>query len=170
MERDLSLQPDSIKGFTLEDKILQGTAGPVNSPVAPTPAELAVEQPKLLVRVLRCDLADSKGKITSTYEPSKDKHNYILSVKATSVEPKFIVLLYPYRKADPMPVTSWDASHTVMSIAFPDYTDYIATGTSAAGKTDFRISRTEGGRTSILALVNKPLKPFEDTPLAGSHN
>ncbi len=170
LEKDLSIQPDVIDGFTLDDKVLQGTAGPVDSPVAPTPAELAVEQPKLLVRVLRCDLSDPKGKLTSTYEVSKDKHNYILSLKATSVEPKFIVLLYPYRKADPMPVTRWDAGHTVMSIAFPDYTDHIATTTSASGKTDIAISRTEGGRTTTLALVNKPLKPFEDTPVAGKHN
>jgi hypothetical protein len=168
MEKDLTQQQETIEGFTLDDEVLQGAAGPVNSPVPPTPAELAVEQPKLLIRALRCDLADPAAKITSTYEKIKD--NYVLSLKATSVDPKFIVLMYPYRKADPLPVTSWDAGHTVVSISFPDYTDHIATARSASGKTDITISRTQAGHTSILASINKPLKPFEDTPGAREAN
>jgi hypothetical protein len=75
-----------------------------------------------------------------------------------------MVMLYPYRPGEPVPTTTWDASHTAFTVVFPEYTDRITTTMSASGKTDLVVSRTEGGMTTDLAEVNQPVKLLADKP------
>ena len=125
--------------------------------IAAAAVSYSANDPKLLIRVLRCDQADTQRKLEPTMFESKKKDNNIFSLKVSSVEPRFMVMLYPYRPGEPVPTTTWDAGHNAFTVAFPEYSDRITTSQAISGKTDLIIVRAENGKTNVLAAVNQPV-------------
>jgi len=51
------------------------------------------------------------------------------------------ILLFPFRSGQPLPITTWNADHSVVTIAWPDQTDMITFTPGKDGRTRFSITR-----------------------------
>jgi hypothetical protein len=104
----------------------------------------------LLVRVLNADgLADPKVPASiEKYElpnpPQRDISIQRLEITSHSVAPNFKVLLFPYRKGEELPVTTWSPNHQTVTIAWKDQTDQIKFDPGADGRTRLAIARGQG--------------------------
>ena len=58
-------------------------------------------------------------------------------IGSRSVEPKFVIMLFPHRHGDEMPATSWNEDRTRLTIAWMDQTDIYAVSVTANGRRIF---------------------------------
>ncbi|MFP5039916.1 hypothetical protein [Parasediminibacterium sp. JCM 36343] len=81
-------------------------------------AKIPEKQPMLLVRVLNADNAGQPVIQEWRSNIPKSKYGPIrkLIIPADAVSPAYKVLLYPYRNGDELPKTSWDKSHTKLTV------------------------------------------------------
>ena len=79
------------------------------------------------------------------YKKTDDAHQFTgrsmgmgtqVVVGSRSVEPDFLILLYPHRKGEELPVTSWNEDKTRLTISWKDQTDVWSL---IAGKDDRRV-------------------------------
>jgi hypothetical protein len=77
------------------------------------------------------------------YKKTDDSHQFTgrslgmgtqVVIGSRSVEPKFVVLLYPHRHGDELPVTTWNDDKTRLTIAWKDQTDTYAVARSPDGR------------------------------------
>lgn len=145
---NLSLPEDlvPVKGIGAPDDIvLVGKTGIVAGTLQP-------REPALLVRVLSC-----KGERMPDEIGPRENQN-LLSIRTRATAPDFKVLLYAFRAGDPLPETSWNGTHSAVSVEFPDQKDRIEFAPSASGKTDVIVNRG----SKALAKLNKPVAPLAD--------
>jgi len=65
---------------------------------------------------------------------------------ADAVSPDYKVLLYPYRNGDELPKTTWNSSHTKLTVKWSNgEKQEIAFSTTADGKTHLSIKEGEKG-------------------------
>ncbi len=83
---------------------------------------------------------------TIEYKKTADEHQFTgrsmglgtqVVVGSRSVEPNFVILLYPHRQGDPLPATTWTADKTSLTVSFPDHTDTYAVTTTPEGRRVF---------------------------------
>lgn len=65
-------------------------------------------------------------------------------IGSRSVEPGFLILLYPHRAGDEVPTTSWNEDKSGLTIAWKDQRDEYEVTTGPGGRRSFR-SATSGG-------------------------
>jgi hypothetical protein len=139
-------------GMILEDDLVRdSTVTGINGPAFRNDAILTApgdkEQRYLMVRVLNADgLIDPKTPASiEKYElpnpPQKDIPIQRLEIASHSVAPNFKVLLFPYRKGEELPVTSWSADHQTVTVAWNDQADQINFKPGADGRTRLAITR-----------------------------
>ncbi|MFP5039843.1 hypothetical protein [Parasediminibacterium sp. JCM 36343] len=109
---------------------------------------------QMLVRVLNADGADASAPaIVENYllpnPPMKDISMNHMVINCKTVSPDYKVLLFPYEKGQKMPVTSWDASHTVLKVEWPGQIDMITYAKAADGRTRITIKR-DGKEIMVL--------------------
>ena len=99
----------------------------------------------MLVRVLSAssltEPAGSVGMMAVPNPPQRDMQINKLHVTSHSVSPEYKILLFPFRSGQPLPITTWNADHSVMTIAWPDQTDIITFTPGKDGRTRFSITR-----------------------------
>jgi hypothetical protein len=132
---------------------------PQRDPSSPIPGG----QPMLLVRLLQREHETSQGEAPPRIDVVRDDTPKSLVgpvrrlvIPAKSVEPLYKVLLYPHRKGEALPATTWNDDKTRLTVDFPKVTkDEIVFNKSASGKTDLQVLR--GGK--VLADVAKEPPP-----------
>jgi hypothetical protein len=110
------------------------------TPVAGQPAR------HLLVRVLEAAQLDAKNPaelivISQPNPPQKFVNIPKLVVKSTAVEPRFKMLLFPYRDGQPLPATTGSADRTGVTLAWKDQVDEVRFTAAADHRTRLAISR-----------------------------
>jgi hypothetical protein len=121
-------------------------------------------QPMLLVRVLHRGvvattpaadpLITERPNLTNpkTYSPIRR-----LLVPSDSISPDFKILLFPHRQGEPLPVTTWNAAHTELTVKVGGTTDTIQFSPGSLGKTNVTVMRA--GKE--IAALKKDFKPVE---------
>jgi hypothetical protein len=80
------------------------------------------------------------------YKKTDDSHQFTgrsmgmgtqVVIGSRSVEPNFLVLLYPHRQGDEVPVSTWNADKTQLTIAWKDQTDHYSVATNSDGRRVF---------------------------------
>jgi hypothetical protein len=125
------------------------------APVAGQPAR------HLLVRVLEAAQVDAKTPaeltvITQPNPPQPPVRIPKLVIRATAVEPRFKMLLFPYRDGQPLPATTWSADRTSVTLAWKDQVDEVRFGAADDHRTRLTISR---GGTAILPAATAQESP-----------
>ena len=117
----------------------------------PNDAKVAKRQPMLLVKVL------NMNNVNSSFNPKIEEWSQLdpkgklgrirkLILPTDAVSPEYKVLLYPYRNGDELPVTSWNRSHTTLSVKWSSGEKQDITFNSAAdGRTHLSIKDGEKG-------------------------
>ncbi len=86
---------------------------------------------------------------TIEYKKTADEHQFTgrsmgmgtqVVIGSRSIEPNFVVLLYPHRQGDPLPATNWNADRTRLTVSFPAHTDTYAVTTTPEGRRVFTLS------------------------------
>jgi hypothetical protein len=99
----------------------------------------------LLVRVLSANSltepAGSVGVMAVPNPPQRDMQINKLHVTSRSVSPEFKILLFPFRNGEALPTTTWNADHSVATIAWADQTDTVTFTPGKDGRTLFTITR-----------------------------
>jgi hypothetical protein len=129
----------------LQHRPHEGTALPPERSAGST---VPAGQPMLLVRVLnRLTEAVGMDSFARIVEPpnARDPKKYHgvrrLVVPAECVSPDFKVLLVAYRQGAPLPITSWDAGRTQVTVSWPDQQDELAFTLLPSGRTRLEIDR-----------------------------
>lgn len=136
------------------------------APVPPVPegtVHVTPGEPMLLVRVLNRNgdnppdpeiIEKPNGTDAKKYAPVRR-----LVVPSESVSPDFKFLIYPHRLGDPLPVTTWNADRSAVTVKFPDgQKDEIRFDKAKAGKTNLSIHRD--GQT-IVQVDKEPPAPLD---------
>jgi hypothetical protein len=119
--------------------------------------------PVLLIRVLDLNYNSASTAVTpyilasSTTNTRADSLRPELIIPADSISPNYKVLIFPYIQGDTLPSTTWNSTHTAVTVNMPTYSDTITFSPAASGKTD--VSVTRNGSTIIN--VNTPIAPFQ---------
>lgn len=79
-----------------------------------------------------------------------------LVVPAIGRSPEFRILFYPHRFGDPLPVTTWNADRTELTVIIKDQRDVYRFGTADGGRTVFDFTRNG---TTALANPTPPARP-----------
>jgi hypothetical protein len=58
-------------------------------------------------------------------------------IGSRSVEPKFVVLLYPHLQGEEVPKTSWNEARTQLTLSWKDRTDTYQVSVTAEGRRQF---------------------------------
>jgi hypothetical protein len=147
-------------GMILEDDlavdsvVTDSTAGSLRNDVILSAPE-DTEGRHLLVRILNADgLVDPKTPASiDNYEIPNPPQNNIalkrLEITSHSVSPNFKVLLFPYRKGEDLPKTTWSRDRETVAVEWPDQTDMIRFTQGKDGRTRMVISR---GNTILADL------------------
>ena len=118
------------------DENLKPEKGSTNAPV---------NDRHLLVRVLSAssltEPAASVGVMSVPNPPQRDMQINKLHITSQSVSPEFKIMLFPFRKGDALPTTTWNESHSVATISWPDQTDTISFTPDPDGHTRVKIDR-----------------------------
>lgn len=81
------------------------------------------------------------------YKKTDDSHQFTgrsmglgtqVVVGSRSVEPNFLMLLYPHRKGEELPVTSWNEDKTRLTISWKDQTDVWSVILNSDGRRVFK--------------------------------
>jgi hypothetical protein len=84
---------------------------------------------------------------TIEYKKTDDSHQFTgrsmgmgtqVVVGSRSVEPDFLMLLYPHRKGEELPTTSWNEDKTRLTIAWKDQTDVWSVTLNQEGRRVFK--------------------------------
>ncbi|MFP5039917.1 hypothetical protein [Parasediminibacterium sp. JCM 36343] len=106
-------------------------------------AKIPEKLPMLLVRVLNADNAGQPviEEWRSNTPKSVNSPVRKLVIHADAVSPAYKVLLYPYRNGDELPKTSWDKSHTKLTVKWANgETQIIGFAENESGRTVLDIS------------------------------
>ncbi len=80
------------------------------------------------------------------YKKTDDSHQFTgrslgmgtqVVIGSRSAESNFVILLYPHRQVDEVPVTAWNADKSLLTIVWQDQTDSYAVSTTAEGRRVF---------------------------------
>ncbi len=83
---------------------------------------------------------------TIEYKKTADEHQFTgrsmglgtqVVIGSRSVDPAFVVLLFPHRQGDELPQTAWNADKSLLSIAWKNQTDTYAVATTPEGRRVF---------------------------------
>ena len=112
--------------------------------------KVPANQPMLLVKVLNINntVADNTVNIEewrSKTPKSLESNIRKLVIPADGVSPDYKVLLYPYRNGDELPKTSWNGSHTKLSVKWSNGEKQEITFTTTDGRTHLSIKEGEKG-------------------------
>ena len=148
------------------DLLLGDVFGPRRRDVAPTDPsrlrEIGQLEPKpgtplLLVRTLQINQPAiptyspvTPALETFEYLKTDDTHQFFrrqsgqgkrVILRSRSVAPDFKVLLFPMRQGDPLPVTTWNAEHTQLSISWKGQQDRCTFARGEDGRTRIKVER-----------------------------
>ena len=79
------------------------------------------------------------------YKKTDDAHQFTgrsmgmgtqVVIGSRSVEPKFIMLLYPHRQGDELPTTKWNDDKTLLTISWKDQIDSYEVKKNGEGRRD----------------------------------
>ncbi len=73
-----------------------------------------------------------------------------LVIGSRSVSPDFQILLVPHRAGDPLPVTTWNADRTRLTVTLGTQVDYIAFARGDDGRTRLKLNRDGRDATSLV--------------------
>lgn len=82
------------------------------------------------------------------YKKTDDSHQFTgrslgigtqVVIGSRSVEPGFVILLYPHRQSDEVPTTTWNDDKSLLTIAWKDQTDTYAVSTTPTGRRVFTV-------------------------------
>jgi hypothetical protein len=82
------------------------------------------------------------------YKKTDDTHQFTgrsmgmgtqVVIGSRSVEPRFVILLYPHRQGDDLPVTTWNDDQTRLTVAFTGQTDTYDISTTPDGRRVFTL-------------------------------
>ena len=73
--------------------------------------------------------------------PAVGHRRTLIKDKVRSVSGHFVILLYPQRKGQPMPVTVWNQDRSQVTITIGDQKDVVDFAMTESGRTKARISR-----------------------------
>jgi hypothetical protein len=122
---------------------------------------IAKGEPLLLVRVLGRNQAKDVQPLGGTAYVAMDS-THRLVIPSDSVAPDYKVLLYPYKQGAPLPKTTWNDQHRVLTVVIGDQTDEIVFTPHPGGKTDLVVTRIgKAGRAELVAL-NQPVPPLTE--------
>ena len=167
LEPDIQIAQIDQKNDREMDIVLTGSDPDQTHPKAkdPLPSALAPgtaipeRQPMLLVRVLNrgadpgkpaaepqiVELPNTAAKLANgTYKYGPVRR---LLIPSDAADPQFKVLLYPYRQGGSLPLTTWDAARTAVTVDTGAGKDTVAFGAGSLGKTDVKITR--GGQEIV---------------------
>lgn len=80
------------------------------------------------------------------YKKTADEHQFTgrsmgmgtqVVIGSRSVEPKFVILLFPYRQGEELPLTAWNADRTTLTVAWKNQTDSYAITLTPEGRRVF---------------------------------
>jgi hypothetical protein len=150
------------------DVTMVGIKLPANGK-APEPAvapydQIPAGEPLLLIRLLSCNYDPHFLDRAPVIHDSMDGRKKMLTFSSNAVSPDFKVLIYPYRKGDPLPATTWNADHSGLTVSLPGQQDVINFSPSGSGKTNLTVTRP-----AIMNRVdvNHPIPPLPDRPAGG---
>jgi hypothetical protein len=156
-------------GMTVADDVVLGSATRTGPPERPG-ADIVLDekapaagQPArhLLVRVLEAAQLDDKTPaerivVTQPNPPQPPVNIPKLVVRATAVEPRFKMLLFPYREGQPLPDTAWSADRATLTITWKDQSDAVRF--EAAADRRMRVTIRRDG-TEILPAATAQESP-----------
>ncbi len=148
---NLTLMDDLVQAPSLPTTAQPGDMIFVGKNSVAKDGTLAPGEPSLLLRVL-----DAQGRPATTLGIRSKMQ--ILTISTWAVQPAYKVLLYPFRTGEPLPTTKWDASHSGLTIDFPDQHDQLQFSPADSGKTNVQISR-DG---APIVAVTDPIAPMQD--------
>ena len=117
-----------------------------------TPLVPAVGDRLLLVRTLDIGVPDLPTLqpipmvASIEYKKTDDSHQFTgrslgmgtqVVIGSRSIEPKFVILLFPHRQGNEVPVTTWNGNKTRLTIAWKDQTDNYDIATTPEGRRIF---------------------------------
>lgn len=128
---------------------------------------------RLLIRLLEC-----AGEITDDGRPAR-LETYVrnarwqrlgkrLVIPSRSVAPNYKLLLYPHRRGEPKPVTSWSTDRSELRVEWPGQRDRVRFATDADGRTGFRVTRSEGELAGADRAAAFPLESLARKPQAAN--
>ncbi len=130
----------------------------------PAGGAIPTGQPMLLVRVLnrnsQSDILPQIVELPNSADPKKYAPIRRLIIPADAVSPDFKVLLFPYRNGEALPQTVWNAKRDAVSVSLGAQTDSIAFAPSKSGKTNLRVARNTGGKTTLLLETQREISPL----------
>ena len=158
------LQLDDVEheyewGMVLADDLVLGSVKMTDSAAGRATCDIIIdEKPKqtkdepapandrhLLVRVLSAQALKENAATVDTIPfpnpPQRDMKVNKLRVFSHSISPDFKLLLFPYRDGTALPLTTWNANHTAVTIAWKDQTDTITFTQSKTGRSLLQIVR-----------------------------
>ena len=111
--------------------------------------------PMLLVRVLwrESEFAYPQPSVEQGYGPAR------VIIPSVAVDPKFRVLIYPYRFGDEMPLTTWNEDQTQLTVRVGDVTDVYTFSETDRERTVF--TKTRNGR-AVTTTAYGPAMPVLD--------
>jgi hypothetical protein len=80
------------------------------------------------------------------YKKTDDSHQFTgrslgmgvqVVIGSRSVEPRFVVILYPHRQGDELPATAWNTDRTRLTVAWKDRQDVYAVSVTPEGRREF---------------------------------
>jgi hypothetical protein len=114
------------------------------------------KEPGLMIRILEEDGQPSAPTL-EWKNNDKTKIN-LFTISTEAVSPNFKILLYPFRMGDPLPMTTWNATHTTAEVKLGAQDDQIAFTPSDSGKTNLTITRG----THVVVHVDAPVPSLND--------
>jgi len=120
-------------------------------------------QPELLVRVLNVD--STRPVVPTIIEPPNETNPKTyqpvrrLVLSANAVSPEFKILLYPCHQGDALPVTTWNADRSAVTVASPGSADRLVFRPAPDGKTALEIMRD--GR--IILQLDRGITPLKES-------
>ncbi len=83
---------------------------------------------------------------TVEYKKTADEHQFTgrsmglgtqVVIGSRSVEPNFVILLFPHRQGEKLPATRWNDEKTLLTVSWPDQTDTYTVSTTPDGRRVF---------------------------------
>jgi len=101
--------------------------------------------PRLLVRVLNADGQVGNVELEDRSYKTHATHS-VISIKAKSVAPEYRTLLFPHIKGDELPITTWNADKTLLTVEWKDQKDEFDFKPGPDGRT--RVTLRRGGKVA----------------------
>ena len=122
---------------------------------------LADGEPLLLVRVLQMNRQpDEKSPMGRAYLTVGGARRLVIPTDAVS--PEFKVLIFPFRKGQSLPKTTWDEKFTTLTVEAGGARDVFTFTSSMESKSNFTLVRQQAGKQSLLANLTAPAPAIPD--------